>query len=108
MRLVLLALLTVLVGGCAQMPGGDLIGAAAGAVGALEVGFDRNGNDYRSFAMNGAGAEACRDACRAESRCRAFTWTRPGYQDPSGMCWLKDGVPPQSRLAEATSGVVRR
>lgn len=107
MRFLLLPLV-LLAAGCAQVPGGDLIGAAAGAVGALEVGFDRNGNDYRSFAMNGAGAEACREACRDDARCRAFTWTRPGYQDPTGMCWLKDAVPAQSRLPEATSGVVRR
>lgn len=107
MRVLAFALvLTAGLAGCNALPAGvgDIVG---GTTGALEVGYDRNGSDYRSFGMNGAGAEACRDACRAESRCRAFTWTRPGYQDPGGKCWLKDAVPRQSRLAQATSGVVR-
>ncbi len=111
-RLVCLSLVFAFAAGCSVLPpeiaGAVGSGTVSTATGGLEVGYDRNGNDYRSFAMDGANAASCRDACREDTRCRAFTWTRPGYQDPTGMCWLKDAAPPTSRLAEATSGVVRR
>jgi hypothetical protein len=94
--------------GCAEV---SRIADSAGvdtSAGGLEYRTDRNGADFDSFAMNGAGPEACRAACQENPRCRAFTWTEPGYQHRTGMCWLKDAVPARSELAEAVSGVVRR
>jgi len=104
-----LLLAGALLTGCADVARiADVAGAPAGApTGSLEYRTDRNGADFESFPMDGAGPEACRAACQENPRCRAFTWTEPGYQHRTGMCWLKDAVPARSELAEAVSGVVR-
>lgn len=48
-----------------------------------EIDFDRRGDDYRDFR---AGSLArCQDACRGDSRCRAYT-----FRTRDGQCWLKD------------------
>jgi len=57
--------------------------------------------------MNGSDPEACLAACKADERCRAFSWTEPGYHEAGGRCWLKDKVPAQERNEHVVSGVVR-
>jgi hypothetical protein len=106
MRSLTLALLACTVlAGCADLS--RIADAAGTTTGGLEYRTDRNGSDFDSFPMSGAGPEACRAACQENPRCRSFTWTQPGYQHDTGMCWLKDAVPGRSELAEAVSGVVR-
>ena len=82
-----------------------LTDAASAATGRLEPGVDRPGSDYRSFRVESD--VACREACRDESRCRAFTWTEAGGTSDGGVCSLKSNVPAPRPLAGATSGVVR-
>jgi PAN domain len=76
--------------------------------GPIEFSIDRTGGDYRSFdtTRDRAGAP-CAAACQAESRCRAWTYVRPGYIGSSPRCYLKERVTrPRSRPC-CISGVVR-
>ena len=49
-------------------------------LGELEYSIDRVGGDYRSFETTpDPQGKPCADACQAETRCRAWTYRRPGY-----------------------------
>lgn len=56
---------------------------------------DRRGDDYASFGVRALGD--CQDACRNDSRCRAYTWSSYDRK-----CWLKSSV----NEAERASGMV--
>ena len=46
---------------------------------AIETSIDRAGGDYRSFDLkSGEGDEACKAACTADNKCRAWTYARAG------------------------------
>jgi hypothetical protein len=68
-----------------------------------EIGMDRPGRDYRNFPV--ASSHECQNACKAEGKCRAWTYVKPGVQGPSGRCWLKHSVPGLVRNDCCTSGV---
>lgn len=73
----------------------------------LERFHDRLGNDYRSFLLGSPDFELCRDACLSESQCMAWTYVRPGVQDPRlARCWLKHSVPPATSNGCCTSGKI--
>jgi PAN domain len=76
--------------------------------GATEFSIDRLGGDYRNveLAADPTGA-ACKSACEAEGRCRAWTYVRPGYVGPTARCLLKDRITPPRRKPCCISGVVR-
>jgi hypothetical protein len=76
--------------------------------GELEYAIDRAGGDYRSFdtAADPSG-QACAAMCQAESRCRAWTYRRPGYGTASARCYLKDTIKPPRHRPCCISGVVR-
>jgi hypothetical protein len=77
-------------------------------LGELEYSIDRAGGDYRSFeAPTEPRGEACAAACRADSRCRAWTYRRPGYGTAGGRCYLKETIKPPYRRPCCISGVVR-
>lgn len=76
----------------------------------VEFGIDRAGGDYRNFETPpDANGSACRAACEADTRCRAWTYLRPGYQGAGSpaRCYLKDRVPQPRRRPCCVSGVVR-
>ena len=76
--------------------------------GDLEYSIDRLGGDYRSFETKpDAKAAACAEACKAENRCRAWTYRRPGYGVTVAHCYLKDTIKPPRRRPCCISGVVR-
>lgn len=77
--------------------------------GDFETSIDRFGGDYRSFGMapGGASGEACRAACEADSKCRAWTYARPGYAARGARCFLKSTITPPRRRPGLISGVVR-
>ena len=75
---------------------------------AIETSIDRFGGDYRNFNVEGAeGDEACKAACTADNKCRAWTYARPGYAGKDAHCFLKKDIKPPRRKAGYTSGVVR-
>ena len=78
--------------------------------GAVETSIDRFGGDYKNFDLNGSdGDDACKAACAADNKCRAWTYQRPGYFGPklSARCYLKSQVKPPRRRYYGISGVVR-
>lgn len=74
-------------------------GVVSGLPRRLEVGVNRSGADYASFAT--ADAEACSGACGRDHACQAFTFA-------GGTCWLKSTTPAASACGNCTSGVPRR
>lgn len=76
--------------------------------GPSEFSIDRFGGDYRSFELTADPEGAlCKTACEGESRCRAWTYTRPGYFGPNARCYLKDRIKPPRTKPCCISGVVR-
>ena len=76
--------------------------------GAVETSIDRVGGDYRSFDVKtGEGDEACKAACTADNKCRAWTFVRAGYVGREAHCFLKKEIKPPRRRAGFISGVVR-
>jgi len=74
----------------------------------VETSIDRFGGDYRNFELKSdEGDEACKAACAADNKCRAWTYARPGYTERGPHCFLKKEIKPPRRKAGFTSGVVR-
>jgi hypothetical protein len=74
----------------------------------IETSIDRFGGDYRSFGMaTDASGDACRAACEDDSKCRAWTYARPGYAGRGARCFLKSTITPPRRKPGLISGVVR-
>ncbi|MBI2486284.1 MAG: PAN domain-containing protein [Deltaproteobacteria bacterium] len=47
----------------------------------------------------------CETECTNNSKCKAFTYVKPGYQGPEGKCWLKYKVPAPKTNNCCDSGV---
>ena len=74
----------------------------------IETSIDRFGGDYKSFDLAGNdGDDACKAACAADNKCRAWTYARPGYAGREAHCFLKKDIKPPRRKAGFISGVVR-
>jgi hypothetical protein len=77
-------------------------------LGQFEYSIDRAGGDYRSFETSpDPRGKPCADACKAERRCRAWTYRRPGYGTPAALCYLKNVIKPPRHRPCCISGVVR-
>ena len=76
--------------------------------GEVEFSVDRRGSDYRSFkiAPDPTG-RVCASACRNDSKCRAWTYLRPGYVGLSARCYLKGRIRVPHHRPCCLSGVVR-
>ncbi len=74
----------------------------------VEFAIDRGGGDYKTIELppDPTGL-TCKAACDADSRCRAWTYLRPGYGGPAARCFLKDKVKPPRHKPCCISGVVR-
>jgi len=74
----------------------------------VEFSMDRTGGDYKNLdvAKDPAGA-TCESACKAEDRCRAWTYVRPGYLGTSARCFLKERITRPRHKPCCVSGVVR-
>jgi len=77
----------------------------APGVGILLNGINLPGADYSSFWVESADPTQCRNACRSEAKCAAWTYVQPGLQGQQARCWLKSKVPPQFQNQCCTSGV---
>ena len=76
------------------------------AGGSHEPQFDRPGADFVRMPLPSGGPQACRRACRLNSRCRAYTYVDAGVQGPQPICYLKDQVPDPVPHPRTTSGVM--
>ncbi len=71
-----------------------------------EPGANRLGGDYRSLLIDSPDWRLCKAECDGDARCMAWTYVRPGIQDPTkAKCWLKSTVPPRSQSSCCDSGV---
>jgi hypothetical protein len=76
--------------------------------GSIELGIDRTGGDYRSFDLSpDPSGQSCKSVCESQTRCRAWTYVRPGYAGTSAHCHLKSKIPRPHRKPCCISGVVR-
>jgi hypothetical protein len=92
--------------GLAFVAGAALVGASvARAATTSEPNVDRPGADLKSIELQQARPGLCRQACEAETQCKAYTYVKPGVQGPAARCWLKSSVPPPVANECCTSGV---
>lgn len=73
--------------------------------GGLQMNTNRPGQDYRNFDLPSPDPKACQAACMEDEKCRAWTYIKPGVQEPSARCWLKSGIPPAESAPCCVSGV---
>ncbi len=71
----------------------------------VEQSTDRLGSDYSGVVMSTADPEQCRTMCANDSRCKAYTYVKPGVQGPEARCYLKDPAPAPSANDCCISGV---
>ncbi len=69
-----------------------------------EVNIDRPGYDYSNFDLQIAEPSICRNHCKADSRCKAYTYVNPGVQGANARCWLKNSIPDAVSSSCCTSG----
>jgi hypothetical protein len=86
---------------------GPVAAASTVAVGVAMHDIDLRGSDYTGLKLGSGDAAACQNACRADTRCAAWTFVRAGIQGEEARCWLKNAVPRQSASPCCTSGVER-
>lgn len=67
---------------------------------------DLMGSNLRYFVLKpGETCQTCIDSCLKDPNCKAYTYTKPGYQAPNGICFLKSAVPVASTNNNCISGV---
>jgi hypothetical protein len=69
-----------------------------------QVGFDRPGGDYTSFAVRSGDPALCAAHCDRDSHCRAWSFSYPAGDYPA-QCWLKNQIPPRVEDSTSASGV---
>ena len=70
--------------------------------GAIETSIDRFGGDYRNFELKSSESdEACKAACTADNKCRAWTYARPGYVGRGGALFSEK----RNQAAAAQAGI---
>ncbi len=73
-----------------------------------EFAIDRQGGDYKEVGVaTDASGHTCKAACEADTKCRAWTYSRPGYLGAGARCFLKHEIKPPRRKPCCISGVVR-
>jgi PAN domain len=65
---------------------------------------DRYGGDYLFFDINTDHIEDCEDACKADTKCAAWTYVKPGALRPHAVCALKTVIPAISDNVCCVSG----
>jgi len=83
------------------------LGLAETAKPSMEANVSRWGSDYRRFALDKGGVEACAAACAQDSKCRAWSYVKPGASGiASAICRLKFAVPKAASDPCCVSGVM--
>jgi hypothetical protein len=70
-----------------------------------QVGFDRPGGDYASFALRSGDPAQCATRCERDPRCRAWAFSYPATESANAVCWLKSRVVPRIAALCCVSGV---
>ena len=69
-----------------------------------EPGTSRRGSDYTGYDVTGD-ANACRNDCAKDGRCKAYTWMRPGGPGQSARCYRSSAAPPPTPEGCCVAGV---
>ncbi len=86
--------------------GGGSGGGASVPRGAM-AGTNLPGSDYTNFRQDSPNPGVCQAACRQDSRCRAWTYVKPGMQGAQARCWLKNAIPARRAESCCVSGIER-
>ncbi len=81
------------------------VSAAHGEVVTTEPATDRYGSDYKGFDLASPDPALCAKACAEDTKCKAYTYVKPGVQGPAPRCYLKDPAPAASANECCVSGV---
>jgi hypothetical protein len=93
---------------CAALPAKPPVDASSSlghAPQEVEINFDRPGNDYRSLYLPRPFHVLCKTACANDTKCKAYTYVKPGVQQRQARCYLKDKIPPAHVSDCCVSGV---
>src|ERR1041385_8287292 len=82
-----------------------LLLAASAVPSRAQIGYDRRGNDYTSFAVRNGDPSACAARCEHDARCHAWSFSFPRTSSGQAICRLKSKVPPREEDACCVSGV---
>jgi hypothetical protein len=75
-------------------------------MGPMEFDANRQGHDYKDFDLAADDPQLCRDACRGDPACKAWTYVKPNAgQGFAPRCWLKNAVPAKKSDTCCVSGV---
>ena len=85
--------------------GAGLVILAGAGPAAAQVGYDRRGSDYSSFAVRNGDPAVCASRCEHDGRCRAWSFSYPRTTNVLAACRLKNRVPPRAEDACCVSGV---
>jgi hypothetical protein len=69
-------------------------------------GIDLPGGDYRSIPLDAPDVRKCSATCAGDSKCRAFTYVKPGIQGPAARCYLKSTVAQVKAVGCCASGII--
>ena len=87
---------------------GMLSPVTAGIDPEMEIGVNRPGGDFQSFAVPDSDPAVCQAACQADGNCTAWTFVKPGVQGDQAQCWLKNQTSQAAAADCCISGVVRQ
>jgi len=90
---------------CRSVSAALLLLLALAAPAGAQVGFDRPGGDYASFAVRVGDPAICAARCDRDPRCRAWSFSYPTSTVSTAICWLKSQVPPWRPNPCCVSGV---
>ena len=88
-----------------KLPSAGLIVLAGISPSLSQVGYDRRGNDYTTFAVRNGDPSVCATRCEHDARCRAWSFSFPRTASVQAVCRLKNNVPPREENACCVSGV---
>ena len=69
-------------------------------MGPLEMGINRQGNDFDAFGKSAENAQLCAEMCRTTDDCKAMT-----YVVSAKTCWMKTVAPPAASHPDMISSV---
>jgi hypothetical protein len=70
-----------------------------------EANVDFPGNDYTSVTLDVPDVRACQEKCGVDTKCKAYTYVKPGIQGPKAICYFKNKVSFAKKSNCCTSGI---
>lgn len=74
----------------------------------FEENIERAGATYARSTTGRNSPQQCWNACSADSKCKAWSWERPGIKEPLGICSLKSAITPAQISPCCISGLSQK